>query len=138
MLVKEVAARGLLSAMVMRSSDIFASPDVFSSPNPMAGLAVRQSGSCDVGQTACTDGCMPIGSVCCTSRGTYCTVGNYCMPVSGCCRVGDARLIPALATALHYGCDPASTPSHLSRLSRHPSHHVVNSMYYDANSTSNI
>ncbi len=83
MLVKEVAARGLLGAMVMRS------PDVLSSPNPMVGLAVRQSG-CDVGMTACTDGCMPIGSVCCTSRGTYCDLGTYCMPVSGCCKVRDA------------------------------------------------
>lgn len=81
MLVKDVAARALLGAIALPS------PDMMMSPNPAAGLVVRQSGGCDPGEVACVDGCMPSGSVCCTSRGTYCTAGNYCMAVSGCCPV---------------------------------------------------
>lgn len=48
------------------------------------------------GQTACGNGCMPVGSVCC-SDGTYCDQGyvcggnGYCYPagVSGCLAMGE-------------------------------------------------
>lgn len=88
MLVKDIAARALLGAIALPS------PDMMMSPNPAAGLVVRQSGGCDPGEVACVDGCMPSGSVCCTSRGTYCTAGNYCMAVSGCCPVCTICLLP--------------------------------------------
>ncbi|KAK4111477.1 hypothetical protein N656DRAFT_164415 [Canariomyces notabilis] len=68
------------------------------SPNPGAGLLARQ-GTCDPGWVLCVDGCMPAGSVCCTSRGTYCDAGYYCMTTSGCCREG--RTCSGVAT-----CDP--------------------------------
>lgn len=54
----EIAMRALLGLAI-------SSPETPVSPNPGAVVA-RQSG-CDVGQTECGAGCMPIGSACCAS-----------------------------------------------------------------------
>jgi hypothetical protein len=62
MRLAELTTRALLGGLALPHLETV----VDTSPNP-AGLLVRQSGSCQVGNVACGDGCMPIGGVCCAS-----------------------------------------------------------------------
>lgn len=58
MRVAQLATRALLGGLAMDHLDIM--PEV--SP---AGLLVRQSSTCDVGEKTCGDGCIPLSGVCC-------------------------------------------------------------------------
>jgi hypothetical protein len=58
----ELTTRALLGGLAM--DHLESNADV--SPNP-AGLLIRQSGTCDPGETRCGTGCMPSGSVCCAA-----------------------------------------------------------------------
>jgi hypothetical protein len=46
--------------------------------------------TCDSGEVACEDGCMPSGSVCCDQgMSTYCDAGEYCTSDLLCCPDGE-------------------------------------------------
>lgn len=61
----EIATRALLGLSGLHLNPL--DTEVAVSPNPARHFA-RQVDGCDPGWTSCTsDGCMPIGHVCCTS-----------------------------------------------------------------------
>ncbi|KAK1782345.1 hypothetical protein QBC45DRAFT_236710 [Copromyces sp. CBS 386.78] len=61
------------------------------SPNTNQGLVAIGTGtnaaSCDIGETTCGIGCMPLASVCCSGKG-YCDPGEYCTERDTCCPIG--------------------------------------------------
>lgn len=60
MRIAELSARALLGGLAMNQLDIIAEV----SPNP-SRMLIRQTGTCDPGETRCGTGCMPITGVCC-------------------------------------------------------------------------
>ncbi|KJK81408.1 hypothetical protein H634G_02666 [Metarhizium anisopliae BRIP 53293] len=59
---------------------------LFAKSEPVFDFSKRAT--CDVGQVACHDGCIPIGGQCCASSG-WCKVGTVCDDkLGGCCPLG--------------------------------------------------
>ncbi|KAH7147062.1 hypothetical protein B0J13DRAFT_442200 [Dactylonectria estremocensis] len=50
-------------------------------------LNLAATNTCDIGETACRGGCMPLTGECCSTNTGYCDIGFYCM-AEGCCEDG--------------------------------------------------